>query len=75
MSGPSFIKIGEGEDRGDDMYVTRETVAAAPFDLDVIAASRNALLPLIEEVRRLRRELADRPEHPGDTEPPRPVGD
>ena len=75
ISGSTFIKIGEGEDRGDDMYVFRETVFAAPYDLDLIAAARNALLPLIEEVRRLRRDLADRTEEPRDTEPRRPMGD
>jgi hypothetical protein len=55
-SGESFIQIGDGEARGEDMYVSRESGPAGTPELDLIAAARNALPLLIAEVRRLRVE-------------------
>jgi hypothetical protein len=54
LGGDSFIQIGVGDARGDDMYVTRESVPASSVELDVIAAARNYLPLLVAEVRRLR---------------------
>ena len=54
VSGDSFIKIGSGETRDEDMYVTRDKGLASADDLDLIAAARNCLPDLIAEIRRLR---------------------
>jgi hypothetical protein len=59
MSGDTFIQIGSGEGRGEDMYVSRDSHPASVADLDLIAAARNALPELIAEVRRLRLDLTE----------------
>lgn len=54
LSGDSFIQVGEDDDRGEDIYVTRDSGPAdAPF-LDFIAAARNYRPLLIEDVRQSR---------------------
>jgi hypothetical protein len=53
-SGDDFIRVGEGETREEDMYVSRGMRPASAADLDFIAAARNYIPRLIAEVRRLR---------------------
>ena len=55
-AGDSFIMIGRGDDRDEDMYVTRDSGPASTSDLDFIAAARNYLPRLIDEIAELRRE-------------------
>jgi hypothetical protein len=57
-SGDSFIMVGTVADRGEDMYVSRDSGPAAPEDLDFIAAARNSLPHLIDELVKLRAEHA-----------------
>lgn len=53
-SGDSFIQVGEDWDRGEDIYVTRDSGPADAPLLDLIAAARTYLPLLIEEVRAYR---------------------
>lgn len=53
-SGCSFIKVGEGEIRSDDIELTGATVA----DQDFIASARQDVPALVSEVRRLRKLLS-----------------
>jgi hypothetical protein len=55
-SGDSFIMIGPDGDRDEDMYVSRDSGPASTADLDLIAAARNYLPRLIDEIVELRRE-------------------
>ena len=55
-SGDSFIMVGPDGDRDEDMYVTRDSGPASTSDLDFIAAARNYLPRLIDEVVERRRE-------------------
>jgi hypothetical protein len=55
-AGDSFIMIGRDDDRDEDMYVTRDSGPASTSDLDFIAAARNYLPRLVEEIAELRRE-------------------
>jgi hypothetical protein len=54
-SGDSFIMIGSGNDRSDDMYVTVGGRPAHAVDQDFIAAARQDVPRLLDEIRRLRR--------------------
>lgn len=54
-SGDSFIQTGPNGDRGEDIYVTRDSGPASAAYLDLIAAARTYLPMLIEEVREARR--------------------
>jgi hypothetical protein len=54
-SGNSFIRIGVGEMRGEDMHVLRDGGPAQAPELDLIAAARNSLPDLIAEIRSRRR--------------------
>lgn len=54
-SGDSFIQVGEDGDRGEDIYVTRDSGPAGASFLDLIAVSRTYLPTLIAEVRATRR--------------------
>jgi hypothetical protein len=53
-SGDSFIMIGNDDDRGDDMYVSRDSRSASPEDLEFIAAARTYLPRLLDEIVRQR---------------------
>lgn len=53
-SGDSFIMIGREDDRDEDMYVSRDSGPASPADLDFIAATRNYLPRLLDEIAELR---------------------
>lgn len=52
-SGSNFIMIGEGASRGEDIELTGATVA----DQDFIAAARQDIPRLVDEVRRLKTAL------------------
>ena len=56
--GDNFIRTGGEDDDGPDMYVRLyygvEPVPAPPSDLDFIAHSRQDVLSLVDEIRRLR---------------------
>jgi hypothetical protein len=54
-SGDSFIQVGRDDDSAEDIYVSRDSGPTGRAELDLIAASRNYLPVLIEEIRRLRR--------------------
>ena len=54
MSGDDFILTGTGDNRGEDIHVTRESEPASAAYLDLIAAARTYLPILINEVRTLR---------------------
>lgn len=54
FSGDSFILIGDSDDRGEDMYVTRDSGPASSDDLEIIALARSYLPELVAEIRRLR---------------------
>ncbi len=54
LSGDSFIQTGADDDRGEDIYVTRDSGPAGPEYLDLVAEARTYLPQLIEEVRALR---------------------
>ncbi len=49
-SGCSFIKVGERENRSDDIELTGATIA----DQDFIAAAKQDVPALVKEIRRLR---------------------
>ena len=51
-SGSSFIMVGEGGDRRDDIELTGAAIA----DHDFIAHARQDIPRLLEEIDRLRRE-------------------
>jgi hypothetical protein len=53
-SGDSFIMIGIEGDRDEDMYVSRDSGAASSADLEFIAAARNYLPRLLDEIAELR---------------------
>ena len=55
-SGDSFIMIGRDDDRDEDMYVSRDSGPASASDLDFIAAARNYLPRLVDEIAELRRQ-------------------
>jgi hypothetical protein len=54
FSGASFIQVGVDDDRGEDIYVTRDSGPADASFLDLIAAARTYLPLLIAEVREAR---------------------
>jgi len=55
-SGSSFIMVGEGDERSEDI----EVVGATPHDQDFMAHARQDVPRLIAEVERLRRLLSAR---------------
>lgn len=57
-SGETFIMVGAEDDRREDLYLTRDSGPADAASYDLIAEARNALPILIEEILRLRSELA-----------------
>lgn len=56
-AGDTFIMIGADPDRREDLYLTRDSGPADAAAHDLVAAARNALPILIEEIRRLRSHL------------------
>jgi hypothetical protein len=55
-SGDSFIMVGGDDDRDEDMYVSRDSGPATASDLNFIAAARNYLPRLIDEITELRHQ-------------------
>jgi hypothetical protein len=55
-SGDSFIMTGQEDDRDEDMYVSRDSGPAGPAYLEFIAAVRNYLPRLLDEVVESRSE-------------------
>ena len=51
-SGDNFIQVNDGDDV--DMYVFRDTTPASAADQDFIAAARNLVPKLLDELDRLR---------------------
>ncbi|HAP74485.1 MAG TPA: hypothetical protein DCR14_00190 [Acidimicrobiaceae bacterium] len=58
LGGDSFIQVGDDGNRLTDIYVTRDRTPALAAELDVIAAARTYLPQLLDEIRELRRRLA-----------------
>ena len=56
-SGDSFNMIGREDDRDEDLYLVRHSGRANAADQDFIAAARNYIDPLPDEVKHLRSEL------------------
>jgi hypothetical protein len=55
-AGDSFIMVGRDDDRAEDVYVLRDSGPASAADLDFLAASRNALPRLLDELAELRAQ-------------------
>ncbi len=53
VSGSSFIMVGVGDLRGEDMEISREGKPATAAHQDFIASARQDIPRLISEVRRL----------------------
>lgn len=60
LSGDSFVQVGDDDDRGEDLYVVRDSGPGSLAVLELIAEARNALPLLIEEIERLRAILDSR---------------
>lgn len=60
-AGDNFIMIGREDDRDEDLYLNCDSGPASTADHDFIAAARNFIGPLLDEIERLRSEL-DSPE-------------
>ena len=54
VAGEDFIMIGSDDDRAEDLYLHRETNLASEADHEFIAAARNWIEPLLDEIDRLR---------------------
>jgi hypothetical protein len=61
-SGDSFIMIGPPERRTDDMYVSLGSHPASPADQDFVAAARQDIPRLLNEIQRLASMLKERPD-------------
>jgi hypothetical protein len=64
-SGDTFIMIGEGAQRQDDMYVFQShagptRIETSDADLDFIAEARQDIPRLLAEIRKLKAELQDK---------------
>ena len=55
-SGDSFIMIGSGYNRQEDMYVSRGSGPLSSEDLDFIAHARQDVSVLVAEIKRLKSE-------------------
>lgn len=56
-AGDNFIMRGGDSDRRQDLYLNLDGGTASPTDHDFIAAARNFMVPLLDEIERLRREI------------------
>ena len=54
LSFASFIQAGEGDSRGEDVYVRRDSGPASADLLDFVAAARTWLPELVAEIRQAR---------------------
>jgi hypothetical protein len=57
VAGDSFIMVGEGDQRGEDLYLSRYGKRIPDEEWDLVAAARTFLPLLIDEVRELRQQL------------------
>ncbi|QGQ20463.1 hypothetical protein GC089_16290 [Cellulomonas sp. JZ18] len=57
VAGESVILVGRAGDRGEDLYVVRDSGPAGQGDLDLIAAARTYLPGRVDEVRTFRAAL------------------
>lgn len=60
LAGDTFIMVGVDKGRSDDLYLYRENRPASVADHDFIAAARNYIEPLVDEIERLRHQLDNR---------------
>ncbi len=56
-AGDAFIMMGREDDQDEDLYLNRDSGPASAADLDFVAAARNYIDALLDEVDRLRTEL------------------
>lgn len=59
-AGDNFIMIGREDDRDEDLYLNCDSGPASVADHDFIAAARNFIVSLLDEIDRLRRDLGRR---------------
>jgi hypothetical protein len=59
-SGSSFIMIGEGQEREEDLYLTGDDQPVSVADYDFIANSRQDIPFLLTEIDRLSRLLGSK---------------
>jgi hypothetical protein len=57
-SGDSFIQTGSDDQRGEDLYVTRDSGPADAAYLDLLAAARTYLPLLVDELRECRASFS-----------------
>ena len=58
LGGDTFIMVGAGNDRREDLYLTRDSGPADAATYDLLAEARNALPALVAEIKRLRSVLS-----------------
>lgn len=56
-SGDAFIMVGGEGDQEEDLYLIRDSGPASAADQDFIAAVRNYIVPLLDDIDWLWREL------------------
>jgi hypothetical protein len=56
-AGDNFIMIGREDDRDEDLYLNCDSGPASAADHDFVAAARNYIVPLLDEIDELRRKL------------------
>jgi hypothetical protein len=55
--GSSMIRIGEGDNSGEDLYLSGDSHAVPTADFDFIAHARQDIDFLLEEIERLTQKL------------------
>ena len=60
-SGSSFIMIGEGDNREEDLYLTGDNLSVSVADYDFIANARQDIPFLLAEIDRLKAQSIDKP--------------
>jgi len=48
--------VGREDDRDEDMYISRDSAPASTQDIDFIAAARNYMPRLLDEIKNLRQK-------------------
>ena len=61
LGGSSFMMIGEGHSRGEDLYLTGDDWVVPIADYDFIAHARQDIPLLLAEIDRLRDLLKSKP--------------
>lgn len=57
VSGDSFMMMGRPDDRDEDLYLVRDSGPAGEQDYEFVAAARNLITALLDEIDRLRNEV------------------